>query len=108
MEKAEFKSIGDVFNIKKDKVNDLVRGGGLGQTKKPPAHQWQDLALRIIKDLGVPGFKRNSVFKICKDNSSQFVETCFSDTKELCKTGAKWSYFFKLVSLKDKPDTFTK
>jgi len=91
MQKMDFQTIGDVFSKKKTE-------------KKPPAHEWQDLALRIIKELGVPGFKRNSVFKVCKDNSKQFIETCLSDTKELCKTGAKWSYFFKLVSLKDKPD----
>ncbi|MDA3840335.1 MAG: hypothetical protein PF572_04560 [Patescibacteria group bacterium] len=104
MQKMDFQAIGDVFSKKKD----MKKEGGLADTKKPPAHEWQDLALRIIKELGVPGFKRNSVFKICKDNSKQFVETCLSDTKELCKTGAKWSYFFKLVSLRDKPDTFIK
>ena len=104
MEKVGFQTIGDIFSKKKDETEN----GGPGKTKKPPAHEWQDLALRVIKELGVPGFKRNSVFKICKDNPRQFVETCLSDTKELCKTGAKWSYFFKLISLKDKPDTFTK
>jgi len=90
MQKVDFQSIGDVFSKKKPE-------------KKPPAYQWQDLALKIIKELGVPGFKRNSVFKICKDNPSQFVMTCLSDTKELCQTGSKWNYFFKLVGLKDKP-----
>lgn len=90
MEKAEFKSISDVFSTRKK------------ETKKPPAYEWQDLALRIIKELNVPSFKRNSVFKICKENPKQFIETCLSDTKELCKTGSKWNYFFKLISLKDK------
>ncbi|PLX20971.1 hypothetical protein C0584_04270 [Candidatus Parcubacteria bacterium] len=90
MEQADFQSIGDLFSKKKDQ-------------KKPPAHEWQDLALRIIQELKVPNFKRNSVFKVCKENSKQFIETCLSDTKELCKTGSKWSYFFKLVSLGGKP-----
>jgi hypothetical protein len=67
------------------------------QQPKPPAYQWQDLALRIIKDLGVPGFKRNSVFKICKDNPQEIVEKAVNETKELCKTGEKWKYFFKVA-----------
>lgn len=92
MKQADFQSIGDVFSRgKKDK-------------KKPPAYEWQDLALRIIKDLSVPAFKRNSVFKVCKENPKQFIETCLSDTKELCKTGAKWNYFFKLISFKNETD----
>jgi hypothetical protein len=64
---------------------------------KPPAHPWQDLALRVIQELKVPGFKRNSVFKACKDNSMQFIEQALIDTKELCQTGEKWKYFFKIV-----------
>jgi len=65
--------------------------------KKPPAHEWQDLALRIIEELSIPNFKRNSVFKVCKENPKDFIEKCLNDTKELCQTGAKWKYFFKLV-----------
>lgn len=68
-------------------------------TLKPPAYQWQDLALRIIQELRVPAFKRNSVFKICKDNSKDFVEKCLDDTKELAK-GDTWKYFFKVASKK--------
>lgn len=64
---------------------------------KPPAHEWQDLALRVIAEMGVPNFKRNSVFKICKDNSKEAVERAMNDTKELCKTGSRWSYFFKVI-----------
>lgn len=67
--------------------------------KKPPAYPWQDLALRVINELNIPNFKRSSVFKACKENSSQFIERCLNDTKELCKTGQKWKYFFKLVDL---------
>lgn len=64
---------------------------------KPPAYEWQDLALRIIKELNVPGFKKSSVFKVCKEKSKIFIEGCLSDTKDLCKTGEKWKYFFKLT-----------
>ena len=64
---------------------------------KPPAYEWQDLALKIIAELGVPNFKKNSVFKVCKENSKTFIEQCLNDTKELCKTGECWKYFFKLV-----------
>lgn len=71
---------------------------------KPPAYQWQDLALRIIRELGIPGFKRNSVFKACKDNPKDFIEKCLNDTKELCKDGEKWKYFFKLITKKPETD----
>lgn len=66
--------------------------------KKPPAHEWQELALSIIDKLNIPNFKRSSVFKICKNQPKVFVERCLSDTLELCETGEKWKYFFKVVS----------
>lgn len=69
---------------------------------KPPAYQWQELALRVIDELNIPEFKRNSVFQACKNNSKGFIEKCLIDTKELCKTGEKWKYFFKLISKTEK------
>ena len=78
--------MGDLFSSKK--------------STKPPAYPWQDFALRIIKELSIPAFKRNSVFKICKENPKSFIETCLNDTKELCQTGQKWKYFFKLAGKK--------
>lgn len=72
--------------------------------KKAPAYQWQDLALRIINELNIPNSKKNSVFKICKDNDKNFVEKCFDDTKELAQGGEKWRYFFKLAADKKKPE----
>ncbi|NTU98809.1 hypothetical protein HGA64_02280 [Candidatus Falkowbacteria bacterium] len=71
--------------------------------KKAPAYEWQDLALRVIKEMSVPNMKRNSVFKICKLHSKQEVEQAMNDTKELCQTGEKWRYFFKIVD--KKPDS---
>ena len=65
--------------------------------KKPPAYEWQDLALRVIKDLNIPNFKRSSVFKACKEKPKMFIEKCLNDTKELCQSGEKWKYFFKLI-----------
>jgi len=65
--------------------------------KKPPAYEWQDLALRIVKELGIPGFKRNAVFKVCKEKRKETVERCLNETKELCQTGERWKYFFKLI-----------
>ncbi|MBA3047568.1 hypothetical protein KKC83_06705 [Patescibacteria group bacterium] len=79
----EFEKIGNLFNKK--------------TAAKPPAYQWQDLALRIINELAIPNFKRSSVFKICKEKPKNFIESCLNDTKELCKTGDKWKYFFKIV-----------
>jgi len=73
--------------------------------KKPPAYEWQDLALRVIKEMAVPNFKRSAVFKVCKLHSKQEVEQAMNDTKELCKTGEKWRYFFKVVDKKlDEPE----
>ena len=66
--------------------------------KKPPAYQWQDLALRVIKELNIPSFKRSSIFKVCKDYNRNDIEKALDDTKELCLEGEKWKYFFKLIS----------
>lgn len=79
-----FTKLGDIFAKKSAPI-------------KPPAHEWQELALRVIKDINAPSFKRNSVFKICKDYPKSVVEACLNDTKELCKTGEKWKYFFKVI-----------
>ena len=68
--------------------------------KKAPAYQWQDLALRVITELNIPNNKRSSVFRVCKQQSKQIVERAMNDTKELCKTGEKWRYFFKLIDKK--------
>jgi hypothetical protein len=68
------------------------------KAKKPPAYEWQELALRIISELSIPNFKRNAVFKVCKENSKIYIERCLNDTKELCPAGQKWKYFFKLIS----------
>jgi len=80
----DFQKLGDLFDKK--------------PAKKPPAYQWQELALRLIKELNVPSYKRSSVFKICKDRPKMFVEQCLADTKELCESKEKWQYFFKVVS----------
>ena len=69
---------------------------------KAPAYPWQDLALRIIAELGIPGFKKSSVFKICKEKTAAQVMAAMNDTKELCRDGAKWKYFFKVIEGKEK------
>ena len=68
--------------------------------KKAPAYQWQDLALKVINELNIPNNKRSSVFRVCKQNTKQIIERAMNDTKELCKTGEKWRYFFKLIDKK--------
>ena len=84
-----------------EKLGDLLNNK---QTKKSPAYEWQDLALRVIRELGVPGNKRGAVFKICKENPKPFIEHCLNDTKELCQSGQRWRYFFKLVSINNNPN----
>jgi hypothetical protein len=75
------------------------------QTVPPPAYQWQDLALRVIKDLSIPDFKRGSVFKICKDFPEIMVQRAMTETKELCQSGLKWKYFFKVIENYRSGDT---
>lgn len=90
IKKESFASLSDIFQAKPVKK------------VKAPAYEWQDFALRIIKDLAVPNFKRSSVFKICKDMPSSTVERALNDTKELCKSGDAWKYFFKVIDVSVK------
>lgn len=84
---SEFENLKDIFAKR------------LGEKKvKPPAYSWQDLSLQIIKDLKIPGFKRSSVFKICKEYPREVVERAVNDTKELCQSGEQWKYFFKIIN----------
>jgi len=85
MEDKGPQKLSDIFEEKKD-------------VKKPPAYKWQDLALRVIEELSIPNFKRNSVFKACKDHDQQEILNALNDTKELCKKGESWKYFFKVLS----------
>ena len=91
MDKKDFQTLGEIFAKTNKKT-----------VVKPPAHEWQDLALKIIQELSVPGFKRNSVFKICKENPKTRVMQALNDTKELCKTGEMWKYFFKIIASERK------
>lgn len=73
---------------------------GQKKTVKPPAHAWQELALKLIDELDIPPFKKTAVFQICRDYPKNLVEQALIDTKELCKSGAKWKYFFKIIANK--------
>ena len=84
-----FQNLKDILNKKRE-------------NKKPPAYQWQDLALRVIKELAIPNFKRSSVFKVCKDYNKDDIEKALNDTKELCQEGERWKYFFKVISEEKK------
>jgi len=86
MKKSEPTSFADIFKAR--------------ETQKPvkaPAYSWQDLALQIIKELGIPDAKKSSVFKICRDKPAPVVQRAINDTKELCQSGEKWKYFFKII-----------
>ncbi|MCK5509926.1 hypothetical protein KAI65_00075 [Candidatus Parcubacteria bacterium] len=87
MKNEKFAEIGDILKIRK--------------TKKTPAYEWQELALQIIEELKIPANKRSSVFKACKQFPKNFILQVLNDTKELCKTGDKWKYFFKIISGKE-------
>ncbi|MCX6785604.1 MAG: hypothetical protein NTZ18_01990 [Candidatus Komeilibacteria bacterium] len=80
-----FKNIKEIFNNR--------RQAG----PKPPVYPWQDMALRIIKQLAIPPYKKSAIFKVCRDLPQSYILGCFSDTQELCKSGEKWRYFFKLI-----------
>lgn len=77
-----------------EKLADLIKKQ---PTEKLPTYAWQELALRVIQELGVPDFKRSAVFKVCKLKSRAKILMALNDTKELCRTGAKWKYFFKVI-----------
>jgi hypothetical protein len=83
-----------------EKLGDLFGQDSKSQRSRPPApaYAWQDLALHVIKELNIPGFKRSAVFKVCKQRPRVFIEKCLNDTKELCQTGEKWKYFFKVAA----------
>lgn len=73
---------------------------GRRSTVKPPAHPWQDLALRVIDELGIPTIKRSAVFLVCKKYPMQVIEKALNETKELAKAGERWRYFFKVIENK--------
>ena len=79
-----------------EKIGDLIKNK---PKVKTPAYGWQDLALRVLKELDIPEFKRSAVFKACKQNSRAKILVALNDTKELCRTGQKWKYFFKIIGL---------
>ncbi len=85
-----------------DNIKDIFKNKT--PAKKPPAYEWQDLALRVINELNVPDFKRGSVFKVCKEafeaGAQVRIIQALTDTQELCQTGQKWQYFFKVLTQK--------
>lgn len=85
------------FNEGFKKIGETLNKRGVA---KLPAYPWQDLALQIIKELGVPDFKKSAVFKVCRDLPKSLVMQAFIDAKELAKDGAPWKYFFKVISQK--------
>lgn len=87
-----------------EKLGDLFIQNSKNQRSRPkaPAYAWQDLALRVIKELNIPAFKRSAVFKVCKVKPRVYIEKCLNDTKELCRSGEQWKYFFKVAAGKSK------
>ncbi len=77
-----------------DSLLDIIKKN---RQTKPPAYPWQELALKIIEDLKIPNNKKSSVFKACKENNPETIKRALNDTKELCKSGSAWRYFFKVL-----------
>lgn len=82
-------------NKKFSSLSDIIKNKSAN--KKAAAYQWQELALKVIKDLNIPDTKRSSIFKICKDYHQNIVLRALNDTKELCPAGESWKYFFKII-----------
>jgi hypothetical protein len=85
-------------NQEPSSLAEILNNKAKAQTKKPPAYDWQEKALWVIKELNIPAEKKSSVFQICKKAPSHLVERAVNDTKELMPTGEKWRYFFKIIS----------
>ncbi len=85
MERIEASLLKDILANKKNAL------------KAPPAYQWQDLALHVIKELGIPAFKKSSVFKVCRDLPKAAILRAMNDTKELTAGADQWKYFFKII-----------
>jgi len=92
-------------NFEKDMEKDFELFSDIFKKRKivkPPAYPWQELALRVIKELSIPEFKRSSVFKVARDLPANVIERALNDTKELCQSGSKWQYFFKVLDTAQK------
>ena len=85
-----------------ESLGDIMKNKKSDNQKKAPAYPWQDLALKIIEELGVPNFKRSAVFKVCKQHPKETVLIALNDTKELCKDEQAWKYFFKIIGERSK------
>ena len=81
---------------------DICKARQTAPVKKAPAYSWQDLALRVVQELSIPPFKKSAVFKICKQKTPAEVERAVNDTKELCQSGDRWKYFFKIIDAPEK------
>ena len=74
---------------------------------RAPAYPWQDLALRVIAELGIPVFKRSAVFKVCRNLPKESILRAMNDTKELTSWGEQWRYFFKVIDSETKGKGYT-
>ena len=86
-------------------IKDVLKQAKTGP--KPPAYPWQDLALKVEREIKIPSYKRGALFKVCKDYPRTVIERCLADTKELCKSGEEWRYFFKAVMMSANQDYTT-
>lgn len=81
-----------------ESLAEIFKGRTTTTAKKPPAYNWQEKALWVIKELAIPNHKRAAVFKVCRDLAPHIIERAVIDTKELMPSGEKWRYFFKIIS----------
>ena len=74
------------------------------QSVPPPAYEWQDLALRIIDELGIPRQKRNAVFRVCKLLPKRAVEKALNENipSTIIKRGIRIRFDFICTLLYDQ------
>lgn len=75
----EFEKIGNLFNKK--------------TAAKPPAYQWQDLALRVIKELSIPDVKKAPCLKLAKKSRKISLKAALTTRKNFARQGISGNIF---------------
>jgi hypothetical protein len=66
-------------------------------SKKKAVYPWQELAVKICKELKVPPKEQGNIFRVCKIFPLPFVEHAFNETRELAAGDLRSHYFIKVL-----------